>query len=141
MEGFFFVLIIPICLALSREAIGGPTQPPLPADSELLNPGLQEISPHIHDIIIRKDGPFIEVYIHALGALDCYDMREYEVTRLSSQTIIVPRLKRSRPGSECDSKLQEFEDKVADLDPSLDSAYSLEILGYLGWHKKELLKP
>jgi len=139
MDGFFFVLAFLLGnMALSKEARGGPTQPALPADSELLNPGLQEVSPQIQEIIVRKGDPFIEVYIKALGYLSCYDTREYAVTREDSKTIIVPRLKRSRPGEKCEFILEEFEDKIADLDPNLDSAYSLEVLGYKGWYKKEL---
>jgi hypothetical protein len=141
MEVFFFVLALFVNVALSKEVHGGPTQPPLHADSRMLNPALQEVSPKILDVIVRKGDPFIEVYIKALGQLSCYDEREYEVTRQYNKTIIVPRLKRSRPGTPCELRLEEFEDKIADLDPNLESAYSLEVLGYTGWYRKELPKP
>jgi hypothetical protein len=139
MVGFFVVLTLLINAALSREVHGGPTQPL--AALELINPGLQEISPHIQEVVVRQGDPFIEVYLKAEAALNCYDVREYDVERHDSKTRIIPRLRRSKPGEPCEQKMESFEDKMADLDPNLESAYSLEILGFMGWISKEFPKP
>jgi len=138
-----FLVLTAICnMTLSQEAHGGPTQPASPmTETEVMNSGLQEVSPQILDIIVRRGDPFIEIYIRGLAFLKCYDIHEYDVERRDTKTVIVPRLKRSKPSEPCEQVLTEFEDKVADLDPNLDSAYSLEVLGYKGWYKKELPRP
>jgi hypothetical protein len=141
-DGSFFVLTLIFAMALSQEIHGGPTQPAAPIpEADTMNSGLQEMSPHIIDIIVRRGDPFIEVYIKGMGYLRCYDRHEYDVERSDTKTIIIPRLRRSKPGETCEAALEEFEDKVADLDPNLDSAYSLEVLGYTGWYKRELPRP
>ncbi|MEO5667736.1 MAG: hypothetical protein ABIR96_06750 [Bdellovibrionota bacterium] len=140
--GPFLILTALISMTLSQEAHGGPTQPATPmTETEVMNSGLQEVSPQILDIVVRRGDPFIEVYLKGMGYLKCYDVHEYDVERGDSKTVIIPRLKRSKPSEPCEQTLGEFEDKVADLDPNLDSAYSLEVLGYKGWYKKELPRP
>jgi hypothetical protein len=142
MVGTFLLLTILFALSLSQEAHGGPTQPAIPmTESEVMNSGLQEVSPQILDVIVRRGDPFIEIYIRGQGFLKCYDIHEYDVERSATKTVIIPRLKRSRPSEPCEQTLEDFEDKVADLDPNLESAYSLEVLGYKGWYKKELPRP
>jgi hypothetical protein len=140
-DGSFFVLTL-LSLALSREIHGGPTQPAFPTtETEIKNSGLQQVSPQVVDIIVRRGNPFIEVYLKGQGYLKCYDSREYHVERSEDKTIIVPVLKRSKPGEPCEPLFEEFEDKVADLDPNLASAYSLEVLGYKGWYRKDFPRP
>lgn len=142
MVGPFLLLTVLTHMTLSQEAHGGPPQPASPmTETEVMNSGLQEVSPQIIEIIARRGDPFIEVYIKGQGFLKCYDIHEYDVERSDTKTVIIPRLKRSKPSEPCEQQLQEFEDKVADLDPNLDSAYSLEVLGYKGWYKKELPRP
>jgi len=140
--GPFLILTALFNMSLSQEAHGGPTQPASPmTETEVMNSGLQEVSPQIIEIIVRRGDPFIEVYLKGQGFLKCYDIHEYDVERSETKTVIIPRLKRSNPSEPCEQHLEEFEDKVADLDPNLDSAYSLEVLGYKGWYKKELPRP
>lgn len=140
MDGRFLLLTSMLCsFALSKDVHGGPTQPA--TETEVMNSGLQEVSPQILDVIVRRGDPFIEIYIQGLAYRACYDIHEYDVERTATKTVIIPRLKRSKPGEPCEQILEEFEDKVADLDPNLDSAYSLEILGYKGWYKKVLPRP
>jgi hypothetical protein len=140
--GIFLFLTAISNKTLSQEAHGGPTQPAPPmTETEVMNSGLQEVSPQILDIIVRKGDPFIEVYIKGQAFLKCYDIHEYDVERTPTKTIIIPRLKRSKPSEPCEQVFADFEDKVADLDPNLDSAYSLEVLGYKGWYTKELPRP
>jgi hypothetical protein len=139
-------LCIVAAVCLSREVHGGPTQPPAAvpapeASQELLqgqNSSLHEISPLILDIEFKKGAPFIEVFVEGQGPINCYDVREYEVRKDTSTTQIVPRLRRSKPEQLCVPVTASFRDKVADLDPSLNASYSVEVLGFQGWHKRHL---
>lgn len=133
MDGFFWLIFF--SSALSIEVLGGPSQPQYQAS------GLEERSPKVLDVIVRMGDPFIEVYLSASGPLNCYDIREYIVERQQDKTKIIPILRRSAPQTPCEPILQSFEDKVADLDPNLESAYLLEVLGFRGWHKREIAKP
>ena len=140
--GIFLFLTAFSNKTLSQEAHGGPTQPAPPmTETEVMNSGLQEVSPQILDVIVRRGDPFIEIYIKGQAFLKCYDIHEYDVERTPTKTIIIPRLKRSKPSEPCEQIVEDFEDKVADLDPNLDSAYSLEVLGYKGWYTKDLPRP
>jgi len=150
MDGrFCFVpaLLAFVTLVLSTNVLGGPTQPAtkdLTASQQALSghsSGLEERSPEVLDIVVRMGDPFIEVYLKAAGPLECFDIREYSVKRQEDKTIIIPILRRSKPLTPCEPTRKTFEDKVADLDPNLDSAYLLEVLGFRGWHKRELVRP
>ncbi len=142
------LIFVVLSSAKTTEVLGGPTQPPSDLESQqglvALTPqssGLEERSPDIQDVIVRMGDPFIEVYLKASGGLNCFDIREYTVERLQDKTVIIPVLRRSKPLTPCEPIRKNFEDKVADLDPNLDSAYLLEVLGFKGWHRRELARP
>lgn len=93
------------------------------------------------EVVVRKGTPFIEVYLRAQAAVDCYDVREYSVRREAERTVIIPVMRNSRPGKSCDPSESSYEDKVADLDPNQESAYQIDVLGYRGWHTYNLNRP
>jgi hypothetical protein len=100
---------------------------------------LQEISPYVQEIEILKNELFIEVFLSGIGDLGCYDQREYDVRRnQGSKTIVVPRLKRSKPETGCLTEWKAFRDKVADLDAASDSSYQIDVLGYRGWVTRQV---
>lgn len=100
-----------------------------------------ERSPTVLEVVVRKGSPFIEVYLKAMAPINCYDVREYSVRRDTERTIIVPVLRNSQPGKDCGLEEAIYEDKVADLDPTQESAYEIEVLGYRGWHSYNLNRP
>ncbi len=131
----FFLTICAIALSadsLSEELPGGPTvQPDRLVRGE--NSSLMEIAPVITQVDLKKGDPFWELFITAYGDIGCYDKREYEILRQSGTTLIIPRMQRSRPESECKSRRDEFRDKVADLDPQSASSQLIRVLSYNGW--------
>ena len=118
--------------ALSTEVPGGPTvQPDRMVRGE--NSSLYEVSPVVLEVEVLKGDPFLEVFIKARGDTGCNDKREYHIQREVVETIIVPRLQRSRPESPCKPNNEEFRDKVADLDPNSEASKLIKVLGYNGW--------
>lgn len=109
-------------------ALGGATQPQGPHSR------LEEVSPLIDAVEVKKGDPYLEVFITGHGHLDCYDVREFVVDRKADVTEIIPRLRRSSPDKPCKVKLQSFRDKAADLDPYARASYNIQVLGFRGWH-------
>jgi hypothetical protein len=119
-------------VSLSQEIAGGPTvQPERMVRGE--NSSLMEVAPTILDLELKKGDPFWELFIVAVGDLGCYDKREYEISRETSETLVIPRLQRSRPESTCKPRKDSFRDKVADLDPNSTSSQKIRVLSYNGW--------
>lgn len=127
---YFFVLLA--FLGLSS---------PLRAVSTSDQGALQEISPYVIEIEILRNELFLEVFLKGKGDLGCYDQREYEVRRKDpDSTVVIPRLKRSKPDTPCKPSFEEFRDKVADLDAAADSSYHIRVLGYRGWVTREIAR-
>jgi hypothetical protein len=100
---------------------------------------LQEVSPYVQEIEILKNELFIEVFLVGMGDLGCYDQREYDVRRNQpTKTVVVPRLKRSKPETPCITEWKSFRDKVADLDAAADSSYEIDVLSFRGWVTRQV---
>lgn len=116
------------------ESLGGATRPQGPHSR------LEEVSPLVEDIEIKKGDPYLEVFIGGLGHLDCYDVREFSVEKVEGETRIVPRLRRSDAHKPCKLGLKRFKDKAADLDPQNPASLKIAVLGFSGWHRREIDK-
>jgi hypothetical protein len=129
---FLTLCMVQSSLSLSTETAGGPTvQPERVVRGE--NSSLYEVSPVVLEVEVKKGDPFLEVFIKGSGDIGCNDKREYQVQREIVETIIVPRLERSRPEAPCKPRIEEFRDKVADLDPNSEASNLIKVLGYNGW--------
>lgn len=128
----FFVALIGVC-SVSAVTFGGATTRPQGPHSRL-----EEVSPLVEDIEIKKGDPYLEVFIGGLGHLDCYDVREFVVEKMSGETRIIPRLRRSDSHKPCKLGLKRFKDKAADLDPHSPASEQIAVLGFSGWHKRHL---
>lgn len=104
------------------------------------NSFFEEVSPLIEEVVVKKGDPFVEVFIRAVGHLNCYDVREFQIEKTASATLIVPRLRRLNPSKGCVLGLKEFYDKAADLDPANPATQHIQVLGYRGW-VQESYKP
>jgi len=133
------VVKLPLFVALmgyvGAKALGGPTQP-----LSFAQPGLEEISPVIDEVELVPGANSIEVFVSGYGVLDCYDTRDTVVEVRPHSTFIVPRFKRRFAGAPCQTSARSFREKVADLNPQLDSSYVVEILGFRGIHRRQLTK-
>lgn len=135
------IIIYFVCLA---RFAGASSPPPAPNTAVLLRrehqARLEEISPLVNDVEIKKGDPFIEVFVSGTAHTDCYDVREYVVEKTDAKTLIVPRFRRSNSEKACRVGLRDFRDKAADLDPANLASYQIEVLGFRGWVKSRLAR-
>jgi hypothetical protein len=101
---------------------------------------IEERSPAIEKVELVYNVPFVEVYVWTWVDDSCYQVPKVEVVIAPGDiTRLVPRLQKKDFNRNCPKVSTGFRRlKIADLDPSLDSSYRVQVLGYYGWHEKYL---
>jgi hypothetical protein len=120
---------------LAFAAPASPDEPSSPTGNAVEGP-LEEVSPLIERIELKRSPVSIEVFIAGVAHTACYDTRDIEVVKKENSTLIIPRLKRSHPFTSCKIGLSRFNEKIADLDPLSASSRLVSVLGFRGWHHR-----
>ncbi len=99
-------------------------------------------SPQVDKVELVYNVPFVEVYMTAWLDDDCFELERAEIRiEANSTTSLIPRLKRRNANKACGkNKMKLRRTKIADLDPSQESSYTIRVLGYMGWHEQILKK-
>jgi hypothetical protein len=104
-----------------------------PSSTEGSKKAFFEKSPIIDEVEVFIGDPFVEVFIRGRVEKDCFSDREYSIEKKENETIIIPRFKTFDIDRKCESRLVDFREKAADLDPQSPSSRKIKVLSYLGW--------
>jgi hypothetical protein len=92
-----------------------------------------EKSPIVDDVELVQGDPFLEVFIVGKTEKGCFSEHEYHIEKLEKVTVIVPRFRTHDSEKKCETKLEPFREKAADLDVNANSTELIRVLGNFGW--------
>ncbi len=96
-----------------------------------------EKSPIIDDVELVQGDPFLEVFVIGKIEKDCFSEHEYQIDKTEKSTIITPRFRTSNLEKKCQSRLEAFREKAADLDMNANSTSLIRVLGNYGWIERK----